>query len=89
MLINPLNAELNPICHLLALLGARHTFHVSGLRVNTHTFPACKERHKIQTAHSVPSNTQISQGTRYRQHTQCLATHRYHKAQDTDSTISA
>ena len=32
-LINPLNAKLNPICHLLALLGAHHIFHVSGLRV--------------------------------------------------------
>jgi len=32
--INPLNAELNPSCHLLALLGAHHIFHVSGLRVN-------------------------------------------------------
>ena len=32
--INPLNAESNPICHLLALLGAHHIFHVSGLRVN-------------------------------------------------------
>jgi hypothetical protein len=31
--INPLNAKLNPICHLLALLGAYHIFHVSGLRV--------------------------------------------------------
>jgi len=30
---NPLNAELNPICHLLALLGAHHIFHVKGLRV--------------------------------------------------------
>jgi len=30
---NPLNAELNPICHLLALLGAHHILHVSGLRV--------------------------------------------------------
>jgi len=33
---NPLNTELNPICHLLALLGAHHIFHVSGLRVNDH-----------------------------------------------------
>ena len=33
-MINPLNAELNPICHLLALLGAHHIFHVSELRVN-------------------------------------------------------
>jgi len=31
---NPLNAELNPICHLLAFLGAHHIFHVSWLRVN-------------------------------------------------------
>jgi len=30
---NPLNAELNPICHLLALLGAHHFFHVSRIRV--------------------------------------------------------
>jgi len=30
---NPLNTELNPICHLLALLGAPHIFHVSRLRV--------------------------------------------------------
>jgi len=32
--INPLNAELNPICHLLALLGARHIFHFSRVSVN-------------------------------------------------------
>jgi len=31
---NPLNAELNPICHLLTLLGAHHIFHVSRIRVN-------------------------------------------------------
>ena len=31
--INPLNGELNPICYLLAFLGAHHIFHVSGLRV--------------------------------------------------------
>ena len=31
--INPLNAELNPICHLLALLGVRHFLHVSRIRV--------------------------------------------------------
>ena len=31
--INPLNAELNPICHLLALLGAHHILHVSRERV--------------------------------------------------------
>jgi hypothetical protein len=38
--LNPLNAELNPICHLLALLGACHILHVSRIRVNvaTHFF---------------------------------------------------
>jgi hypothetical protein len=30
---NPLNAELNPICHLLALLGAHHILHVIRIRV--------------------------------------------------------
>jgi hypothetical protein len=32
--ITPLNAELNPICHLLALLGGHHILHVSRVRVN-------------------------------------------------------
>jgi hypothetical protein len=32
--VNPLNAELNAICHLLALLGAHHILHVSRVRVN-------------------------------------------------------
>ena len=31
--LNPLNAELNPICHLLALLGVHPIFHVSRIRV--------------------------------------------------------
>jgi hypothetical protein len=30
---NPLNAKLNSIYHLLALLGAHHIFHVSKIRV--------------------------------------------------------
>ena len=32
---NPLNAELNPICRLLALLGAHRILHVSGIRVKS------------------------------------------------------
>ena len=32
--INPLNAELNPICHLLALLGGAAIVVVRSLRVN-------------------------------------------------------
>jgi hypothetical protein len=31
--INTLNAKLNPICHLLALLGDHHILHVSRIRV--------------------------------------------------------
>ena len=30
---NPLNSELNPICHLLALLVAHHILHVSRIKV--------------------------------------------------------
>jgi len=36
--INPLNAELNPICHLLALLGPSHILHVSRIRVKVSLF---------------------------------------------------
>ena len=36
--INALNAELNPICHLLALLGAHHILHISRIRVNLFVF---------------------------------------------------
>jgi hypothetical protein len=34
MRLNPLNAELNPICRLLALLGTHSILHVSRVRVN-------------------------------------------------------
>ena len=30
---NPLDAELNPTCHLLALLGAHYILHVSRVRI--------------------------------------------------------
>ena len=33
--INPLTAELNPVCHLLALLGAHYILHVSRKRVKS------------------------------------------------------
>ena len=35
---NPLNPELNPICYLLALLGAHHFLHASRIRVKSLTF---------------------------------------------------
>jgi hypothetical protein len=33
MVVNPLDAQLNPICYLLALLGAHHIVHVNRIRV--------------------------------------------------------
>jgi len=42
--INPLNAELNPLCYLLALLGAHFIFHVSRIKVNgdfQNVLPVC------------------------------------------------
>ena len=35
--VNPLNAELNPICHLLAVLEAHRFLHVSRIRVKSLT----------------------------------------------------
>jgi len=36
--LKPLNPELNPICYLLALLGAHHFLHISRIRVKLLTF---------------------------------------------------
>ena len=36
--INTLNPELNPICYLLALLGAHYFLHVGRIRVKSLTF---------------------------------------------------
>jgi hypothetical protein len=38
---NPLKAELNPICYLLALLGAHHFLHVNRIRVNLDAHFCC------------------------------------------------
>jgi hypothetical protein len=51
-LINPLNTELNPICHLLALLGARHILHVSRIRVKE----GGKEMKKVICEHQLKKN---------------------------------
>jgi len=40
IIFNPLNAELNPTCHLLELLGAYHIPHVSRIRVNSEAWLA-------------------------------------------------
>jgi len=46
---NPLNAELNPICLLLALLGAHHILHVSKMGVEA-----------VIPAYSISNTTLIS-----------------------------
>jgi hypothetical protein len=45
--VNPLNPELNPICYLLALLGAHHFLHVSRITVkfNLRTLSKSGTRH--------------------------------------------
>jgi hypothetical protein len=54
-MFNPLNAELNPICHLLALLGAHHILHVSRIRVKPKA-AVCSE---IRTEHSSQSEHHV------------------------------
>jgi len=44
--INLLNAKLNPICHLLALLGAHPILHISGVRVKLEFSPHIFEKKK-------------------------------------------
>ena len=50
--INPLNAELNPICYLLALLGAHHFLHVSRIRVKSLTLRLLMPYIYIWSTHS-------------------------------------
>jgi len=48
---NPLNAELNPICHLLTLLEAHHILHVNRIRVKVQWqfVLDVKERHTVSS----------------------------------------
>jgi len=50
--LNPLNPELNPICYLLALLGAHHFLHVSRIRVRLLTFRLLMSYIYIWSTHS-------------------------------------
>ena len=49
---NPLNPELNPICYLLALLGAHHFLHVSRIRVKLLTFRRLMSYIYVWSTHS-------------------------------------
>jgi hypothetical protein len=44
--LNPLNAEINPICHFMALLGAHPILHISRIRVNIVSI------HKVHLTHT-------------------------------------
>jgi len=57
-LVKPLNAELNPICHLLSLLGGATIVVVSRLRVNEIVlyYDARSKKHQIKIR-SLPSGT--------------------------------
>jgi len=55
-LTNPLNAKLNPICHLLALLGAHHILHVSRIWVN----------YRINRSHTLAHDTLFLHRPKYR-----------------------
>jgi len=57
--INPLNAELNPICHLLALLRAHHILHVSRLRVNILKYCDCNVKYAINALLSEHISTSL------------------------------
>ena len=71
---NPLNAELNPTCHLLALLGDHHIHHVSRIRVkgpppvgkhNTNTESRRKHPKRRQTGgENNPSPLRQQKGTK-------------------------
>jgi hypothetical protein len=50
-IINPLNAELNPICHLLALVGVHHILHVS--RINVKVKLVLGETRRVKTGREV------------------------------------
>ena len=43
-----LNAELNPVCHLLALLGAHHILRVFRIRVTLKLFSKYKKKNEIE-----------------------------------------
>jgi len=56
---NPLNAELNPICHLLALLGCAPTVVVSRLRVKAMVGPM--QNIIFDTPHMIPIKKNVLQ----------------------------
>ena len=54
-----LNAELNPICHLLALLGVQHILHISRIRVKKDTAIFCSAELSHVTVHCTNINVAV------------------------------
>ena len=52
--LNPLNTELNPFGHLLALLGAHHILHVSRIRVKRVSERTNPDGLEIKSLSSIP-----------------------------------
>jgi len=61
MVFNPLNAELNPICHLMALLGSHRILHVSRIRVKSKKNGSKTEFHRNGLLATLSSNFQEGQ----------------------------
>jgi len=59
--INPLNAELNHICHLLTLLGAHPIFHISRIRVKV-SFWTAASRPKTYVNNLYPTEGEEGRG---------------------------
>ena len=51
--IDPLNAKLNPICHLLILLRAHHMLHISRVRVNKKNYTICFHNFTISELYKI------------------------------------
>jgi hypothetical protein len=60
---NSLNAELNPIWHLLALLGAHRILHVSRIRVKELLIPKTNMITPEETIYFGPESNIMAQGT--------------------------
>ena len=63
--INPLNAELNPICHLLALVGAHHILHVYRIGVKTVVFWTVTSLMFVDMSHLTVAATAMSHLTQF------------------------
>jgi hypothetical protein len=61
--INPLNPKLNPICHLLVLLGAHPILHISRIRVNLMLLQSCTDSLQVMADSSTETFPTSSGGT--------------------------